>query len=150
MHYILKDQSGEVVDQSQSDGPLTFIQGVGNIIPGLEKEMEGKAVGDKFKTTITPENGYGDIKKELVGKVPRSNFENQNELEVGMVFEVSNEQGQYLARVIELNEQEVVLDANHPMAGQTLHFEVEIVSIRDAHPNELAHGHVHHDGQHHH
>jgi len=150
MHYTLRDQQGTVVDQSQDDGPLSFIQGIGNIIPGLERQMEGKTTGDKFKATITPDDGYGEVRKELIGMVPRNQFENANELEVGMVFEVSNEQGHQLARIIELTADSVKLDANHPMAGQTLFFEIEIINVREAHPTELAHGHVHQGGGHHH
>ncbi|HAZ12811.1 MAG: hypothetical protein A2X86_04100 [Bdellovibrionales bacterium GWA2_49_15] len=148
MHYVLRDMAGEVVDQSETDGPLSFIQGIGNIIPGLERVLEGKSIGDKFKITITPEDGgYGAIQPELIGKVPRSNFDENENLELGLVFEVNNEQGQYLARVVELDETHVTLDANHPMAGQILNFEIEVVSVRDANLTELAHGHVHPNGE---
>ncbi len=147
MHYTLRDKGGKVVDQSESDGPLSFIQGIGNIIPGLERALEGKSIGDKFKITINPEDGYGDLNLELIGKVPRSNFDASEELELGLVFEVTNDQGTYLARVVELDDTHVVLDANHPMAGQILYFEIEVVAIRDASLTELSHGHIHPNGE---
>ena len=148
MHYVLRDTKGQIVDQSETDGPLNFIQGIGNIIPGLERALEGKLIGDKFKVTITPDDGgYGAIQPELIGKVPRSNFDENETLELGVVFEVSNEQGQYWARVVELDDTHVVLDANHPMAGQILNFEIEVVGIRDANLVELSHGHVHPNGE---
>lgn len=148
MHYVLRDSQGEIVDQSETNEPMSFIQGIGNIIPGLERAIEGKAIGDKFKVTIHPEDGgYGPIQLDLIGEVPRSNFDESETLELGVVFEVSNEQGQYLARVVELRDNSVVLDANHPMAGQILNFEIEVVGIRDANLTELSHGHVHPSGQ---
>ncbi len=150
MNYTLKDDKGTVIDSSSENGPLSFIQGIGNIIPGLETQMEGKQKGDKFNCTITPADGYGDTDPNLVQKVERSQFAESDNLEVGMMFEVGNDDQSFIARVIGLDDQNVTLDANHPMAGQTLNFDIEILNVRDADPNELAHGHVHGEGGHHH
>src|SRR5690606_8433878 len=150
MNYTLKDDKGTVIDSSNEHGPLSFIQGIGNIIAGLETQMEGKVKGDKFTCTITPADGYGDTDPNLVQKVERSQFAEGDTLEVGMMFEVGNDEQTFIARVIELDDQNVTLDANHPMAGQTLNFDIEILNVRAAEPAELAHGHAHGEGGHHH
>lgn len=150
MNYTLKDTQGTVIDSSADNGPLSFIQGIGNIIPGLETEMEGKVKGDKFTCTITPANGYGEADSNLIQKVDRSQFAEGEALEIGMMFEVGNDDQSFIARIIGLDDQNVTLDANHPMAGQTLNFDIEILNVRAAEPAELAHGHVHGEGGHHH
>tara|TARA_R110002049_G_scaffold228622_4_gene400744 strand:- start:386 stop:868 length:483 start_codon:yes stop_codon:yes gene_type:complete len=150
MNYTLKDDKGTVIDSSSENGPLSFIQGIGNIITGLEAKMEGKAKGDKFDCTILPADGYGEADPNLIQKVERSQFGEGDTLEVGMMFEVGNDEQTFIARVIELDDQNVTLDANHPMAGQTLNFDVEILNVREAEANELAHGHAHGEGGHQH
>ncbi|PIP88605.1 MAG: peptidylprolyl isomerase [Bdellovibrionales bacterium CG12_big_fil_rev_8_21_14_0_65_38_15] len=150
MNYTLKDDKGTVIDSSSENGPLSFIQGIGNIITGLEAKMEGKEKGDKFNCTISPVDGYGEADPNLIQKVERSQFGEGDTLEVGMMFEVGNDEQTFIARVISLDDQNVTLDANHPMAGQTLNFDIEILNVRAAEANELAHGHAHGEGGHHH
>ena len=144
INYTLKGDSGEVIDSSKEMGPLTFIMGKKNIIPGLESEIEGKKLGDTFNVTIKPEDAYGVRNEAMVQSVPKSQFgEDADKVEVGHQFQVQNENDQLmLVMVIEIEGDEIVLDANHPMAGKTLHFDVEIVSVRDATPEELERGHL--------
>jgi FKBP-type peptidyl-prolyl cis-trans isomerase SlyD len=152
MHYTLKNDQGEVLDTSENREPLAFIQGMGNIIPGLETKLEGKTAGDKLDATVKPEDGYGEHVSENIHKVPKSNFDSEDgeELQVGMQVQVQSNQGIALALVAEIEEEEVTLDMNHPLAGETLHFNVEIVDVRDATADEINHGHAHGPGGHHH
>lgn len=152
IHYTLKDDTGEVLDSSEGREPLAFIQGIGNIIPGLEEKLEGKATGDKLETVIGPEKAYGIRSEDNVHIVPLQSFEadGDEKLEVGMQVRVETNQGISLADVAKIDGEEVTLDLNHPLAGETLHFNVEVVDIRDATKEELDHGHAHGPGGHHH
>lgn len=152
MHYTLKNDQGDVLDTSADREPLAFIQGIGNIIPGLESELEGKAVGDKINATVKPEEGYGMHSPENVHKVPKANFQSEDgeELAVGMQVQVQSNQGIAMALVSDIQNEEVTLDMNHPLAGETLHFDVEIMDVRDATTDEISHGHAHGPGGHHH
>lgn len=151
IHYTLTDEKGEIIDQSK-ETPLSYIHGVGSLIPGLEKELEGKLAGDKVKATIKPEEGYGPYIPELVEKLPRSTFQGVDQIEVGMEFHASNEEGETMVvRVEEINGDDITINGNHPLAGMTLNFDVEVVDVREATKEELDHGHVHGaDGHHHH
>lgn len=149
-HYTLTDEEGEVLDSSEGQGPLAYIHGVGNIIPGLENAMAGKAVGDSFSVTVSPEEGYGLRDEELIQAVPKNAFEGVDEIEPGMQFHAEGPEGMQLVTVIEVLDDEVILDGNHPMAGMVLNFAVEVTDIRDATAEELDHGHVHGPGGHHH
>jgi len=148
--YKLTDAKGAMIDSSADHGPLTYIQGIGNLIPGLEKELEGKKAGDSLKVTIAAKDGYGERNDSLCQVVPRSQFESTEGLEVGMQFEVETEQGELVVSVTKIEGEDVTVDGNHPLAGVELHFDVTIKSIRDASAEELAHGHVHGEGGHHH
>ena len=152
MHYTLKDNSGEVLDSSEGKEPLAFIQGIGNIIIGLEEELEGKAVGDKISATVAPEKGYGIRSEENVHVVPLSGFQADGEekLVEGMQVRVETNEGVSIADVAKIDGEEVTLDLNHPLADETLHFDVEVVDIREATKDELDHGHAHGPGGHHH
>lgn len=151
MHYTLKNDDGEVMDSSEGREPLAYIQGIGNIIPGLESELEGKKVGDKLKASIAPKDAYGELKEELVQIVPKEGFQGAaNELQEGMQVQVETNQGPQIAVVTKIEEDDVTLDLNHPLAGMNLHFDVEIMEIREATSEELDHGHVHGPGGHHH
>ena len=152
IHYTLKDNAGEVLDSSEEKEPLAFIQGIGNIIVGLEDAMVGKAVGDKVNTTVTPDKGYGERSDENIHKVPLSGFEadGDEKLVVGMQVRVETNDGINIADVASIDGEEVTLDLNHPLAGETLHFDVEVVDIREATKEELEHGHAHGPGGHHH
>ncbi len=150
INYTLTNNNGEVLDSSKANGPLAYLHGHDNIIPGLEKEMEGKTKGDKFKTTILPKDGYGDIRSDMVQNVPKSQFEEGEKLEIGMQFQVQAGEETLIVAIKEINDDTVTLDGNHPLAGQTLHFEVEINEIREATKDELEHGHIHGESCHHH
>jgi FKBP-type peptidyl-prolyl cis-trans isomerase SlyD len=146
IHYTLTNNTGETVDSSQGAAPLPYIHGMENLVPGLEKELEGKKVGDKIKTSITPAEGYGERNPELTQTVPREVFQFDGDIEVGMRFEAEAEHGIELVTVIAVDDKAVTIDANHPLAGETLNFEVEIMSVREATSEELEHGHVHGEG----
>ncbi|MBN1668763.1 MAG: peptidylprolyl isomerase [Anaerolineales bacterium] len=134
---------GEVVDGSD-DEPIQFLQGHGNIIAGLEEQIYGMAIGESRKITVTAENGYGDFDPEQVVEMPRDEFPKEIPLEAGVELEMKDEDGDLLiARITEVEDDFVVLDFNHPLAGQDLHFEVTVVDIRAATDEELEHGHVH-------
>ncbi|MCB1878417.1 MAG: peptidylprolyl isomerase [Chromatiales bacterium] len=148
IHYTLKDEHGDLLETSEGDEPLAYIHGIGNIIPGLELALSGHDVGDRVEVTINPEDGYGERDDERVQVVPRAQFENMDELDVGMQFHAETDRGVEIVTVVKVDGDDVVVDGNHPMAGQTLNFDVRVVAIRDATPEELDHGHVHGPGGH--
>ena len=150
MHYTLKDESGATLDSSAGREPLAYIQGVGNIIPGLEKEMNGKVVGDKVNAVIAPEEAYGVRQENLIQSVPKSGFQGDEELVAGMQVQVGTSNGEAIATVTNVEGEDVTLDMNHPLAGVTLHFDVEVMEVRAATNEELSHGHVHGPGGHQH
>jgi FKBP-type peptidyl-prolyl cis-trans isomerase SlyD len=148
IHYILKDKNGEVLDSSQSQAPLAYIHGKGNIIIGLEKELEGKKVGDKFNATIQPGEAYGIRDEKLVQTTSLTNFKDKTQVKLHAQFRVETKEGPRLAIITKIEDEKVTIDLNHPLAGEELHFEVEVVTIRDATEEEISHGHVH-NGDHH-
>jgi FKBP-type peptidyl-prolyl cis-trans isomerase SlyD len=150
IHYTLTDSAGTVLDSSSGSHPLAYLHGFGNIIPGLENALEGKATGDKFSVTVEPGEGYGERDEGLVQAVPRTAFKGVKELAPGMQFQAQGPQGTRLVVVTQVTADIVTVDANHPLAGQTLHFEVEVSEVREATSEELEHGHVHGPGGHHH
>ncbi|MBT4776511.1 MAG: peptidylprolyl isomerase [Crocinitomicaceae bacterium] len=147
MHYVLKNDNGDIIDQSTEErGPLSILQGHGNIIPGLEEELLGKSKGDTFATVISPEHGYGEYQDTMVQIVPLSGFRSEDEneqVQEGMQVQVETNQGPAVAIVTKIEEEDVTLDLNHPLAGETLHFEIEVVEVRSAEENEIEHGHAH-------
>ncbi len=146
--YTLTDDKGQEIDSSKGRGPLAYIHGKGNIIPGLEKELTGKKVNDELQVTVAPADAYGDYNDALIQKVPKSEFQDTTDLQVGVQFQVGNPDGQmFIATVTEITDSEVTLNANHPLAGMTLNFDVKVVSIREATDEELTHGHVHAEGE---
>lgn len=144
--YQLVLEDGAVVDQSTVDAPLDYLHGHNNLITGLENELEGKVVGDKFTATIAPEEAYGEYNDELVQRVPAEVFQGVDEIEVGMRFLADTDQGQIPVEITEVDGDEVVVDGNHMLAGQTLTFDVEVVAIRAATEDEIQHGHIHQAG----
>ena len=150
IHYTLTNDDGEVLDSSEGHGPLAYIHGMGNLIPGLENALNGKTAGDKLNVSVAPEEAYGLRDEELIQTVPKSAFQGVQSIEPGMQFHAESPEGMQLVTVVEVNGDEVVLDGNHPMAGMTLHFDVEVGEVREATSEELDHGHVHGPGGHHH
>lgn len=146
IHYTLRDGDGNILDTSSGREPLTYLQGAGNLIMGMEEGLEGKKKGDKFQLKISPEKGYGVKDSNLVQKVPRSAFGTQ-EVKKGMQFQTN--QGQVVT-VTEVGLDSITVDANHPLAGVELHFDVEVTDVRAASSEEISHGHVHGPGGHHH
>ncbi|HEX4389578.1 MAG TPA: peptidylprolyl isomerase [Steroidobacteraceae bacterium] len=149
IHYTLKNDAGEVLDGSAGKEPLTYLHGHGNLIPGLERELAGKNVGDKLTVSIAPADGYGDYDKALVQRVPRRALKGIQHVRVGMQLQAQTEQGPRTVTVTQLTGDLVTLDGNHPLAGQNLNFEVEVTDVRQPSAEELAHGHVHGPGGHH-
>jgi len=144
MHYTLTNADGEVLDSSEGQDPLTYLHGTGGVIPGLEAALLNKAAGDQFTAVIDPEDAYGAVDPSLVQVVPRSAFAGVESIEAGMRFTASDEQGQQQSVAIAaVNGDEITVDGNHPLAGEILHFEVEVVSVRAATEEEISHGHVH-------
>ncbi|MCO4794926.1 MAG: peptidylprolyl isomerase [Bacteriovoracaceae bacterium] len=143
INYTLTDNDGTQLDSSEGQAPLVYLQGHQNIIPGLEAQLEGKTTGDKLKTTIAPADAYGELNPELVQEVPRDQFEDSENLQVGMQFEVGTDAGPMLLSITELTDTTVTVDGNHPLAGVTLNFDVEVIEIRKATEEEVSHGHVH-------
>ena len=144
-HYTLRDkETGEVLDSSQHHGePLTVLIGANNIIPGLEKQMEGMEVGEKKTIEVKAEEAYGTKDPNLIQRVPREYFQGI-ELEKGMPLQAQTPDGQIINLVVvDFNDKEVVVDMNHPLAGKDLVFDVEIVDVRDATLEEISHGHAH-------
>ena len=150
LDYTLTDAKGKVVDTSKGGQPLTYIHGIGGIIRGLENALEGKAQGDAMKVTVKPEEGYGVRDESLVHLVPREAFKGAGLIEVGMQFEAQNGEQRRIITVVGFKDDKIKVDANHPMAGQTLNFDVTVVSVRAATAEEISHGHVHGPGGHHH
>lgn len=141
--YTLKDDEGNIIDQSPEGQPLAYLHGHGNIIPGLEKQLEGKSAGETLVATVTPEEAYGEYQEQAVQQVPRENFQGVDNIEVGMQFQSEAGGQTMLVTVTEVTDEMVTVDANHPLAGKTLHFDVEITEVRAATEDEISHGHIH-------
>ena len=144
--YQLKIEDGAVVDQSTVEAPLDYLHGNENLISGLENALEGKVAGDKFEVTVAPEDAYGEHSDDLVQRVPADVFHGVDQIEVGMRFLADTDQGQIPVEITEVDGDEVVVDGNHMLAGQTLTFTVEVVAVREATEEEIEHGHVHQAG----
>lgn len=148
MAYILTI-NGEKIDSSDDSGPLEFIQGCHNIVTGLERQIYGMKIGESRKLVIAPDEGYGDVDPQALIAIPRAEFPDDLPLEVGIELDIRDEDGEvFPATVVEVNNDIVKLDFNHPLAGETLHFEVKITDLREPTQEELDHGHVHSDDIH--
>jgi len=148
--YTLTDDDKDVIDSSKEGGPLAYLHGEGQIVKGLEKAMEGKKAGDAFSVTVSPEEAYGLPDPAKIATVTADQIEGGEELEEGMQLEASNEAGEQIVVVTKIEGDKVTLDGNHPLAGMRLHFDITIREVRAATPEEIAHGHVHGPGGHHH
>lgn len=149
INYTLTDDEGTVIDKSDGE-PLAYIHGTGNIIPGLESALNGKAVGDKLEVRIEPADAYGERELEAIQTVPRSAFQGVDEIAPGMQFQAQGPEGAQMITVTAVDGDNITIDGNHPLAGQVLNFAVEVMGIRDAEAEELEHGHVHGPGGHQH
>jgi len=144
MHYTLTDDEGTTIDSSEGAEPLSYLHGAGNIITGLEKALVGKVEGDALQVDVAAAEGYGEIQPELIHIVQRAAFEGVESIEVDMAFEAHTPEGGVQRIVVrQIEGDEVTVDANHPLAGIDLHFEVKIITVRDASAEELSHGQVH-------
>ncbi len=150
IHYTLTDDQGKTIDSSAGGEPLAYLHGNGNLIPGLERALEGKATGDSVNVKITPAEGYGEYDKRLVQQVPRRALQGIANVHVGMQLQAQSEHGSRAVTVTQVTGDMVTIDGNHPLAGQNLNFDVKIEDVRAATEEELAHGHVHGPGGHHH
>ena len=143
IHYTLRDEAGEIIDSSPAGEPLAYLHGHGNLVPGLERELAGRSVGDKLTVTLSPADGYGEHDPKLVQQVPRRALKGVGNLRVGMRLSASSGRSDRTVTVTRIAGDLVTVDGNHPLAGKRLHFEVEVAGVRAATETELSHGHVH-------
>ena len=146
MHYAVSDNEGTLIDSSYDHNPLAIIHGTGYMIPGLEDALVDHEVGDKFEVDVPAEKAYGERHDGYVQTVPKAMFEGIENLEVGTQLRATTDEGEQTVIVIDVQEEEITVDGNHPLAGINLQFDVEILEVRDATEEELAHGHVHSEG----
>jgi FKBP-type peptidyl-prolyl cis-trans isomerase SlyD len=150
IHYTLKDDAGAVIDSSAGAEPLAYIQGHGNLVAGLEKALEGKQDGDAVAVAVAPADGYGRHDAALIQRVPKRAMQGAGEIKKGMQFQARTDDGVRMFTVTAVVGDMVTLDGNHPLADKTLHFDVQVLNVREATAEELEHGHVHGAGGHHH
>ena len=150
IEYTLKDNKGEVIDTNAGSGePLFFIQGLGTIVPGLERAMNGKELCESFDATIKAADGYGEFDANRKRRIPRSAVGDMK-VEVGMMLQATGPEGASVVTVSDVTDTDIEIDGNHPMAGKDLYFSIKVTEIRDATEEELSHGHIHGPGGHHH
>ena len=142
--FQLFDGEGELIDSSDSNGPLTYLHGADELLPGLESALGGKQVGDKLSVELGPDEAFGEHDPSLVDKAPRANFPGIEQIEPGMRFQTEMDDGAAMVvTVTDVDDQWVTVDGNHELAGKSLRFELEVVEVREASDVEVAHGHVH-------
>ena len=149
-HYTLKNDAGEVLDSSSGGDPMLYLAGSGQILMALDVAINNLAVGDKKSVSLTAKEGYGEVDPALKMNVKLGQFPPGTEVKPGLQFRISNEPGSPMFRVMNVLGEEVFIDGNHPLAGEALHFDVEITESREATEDEIAHGHAHGVGGHHH
>jgi FKBP-type peptidyl-prolyl cis-trans isomerase SlyD len=145
-HYTLKNADGEPMESSRETEPMAYLHGSRNIIPGLEKALEGRESGDEFEVTVAPEEAYGEYNPDNIQRIPAKHFKDPRRLEPGQLVSIQTRNGPLQAVVKKVGRFNIDVDANHPLAGQSLTFEVEITDVRDATEEEISHGHVHGPG----
>lgn len=144
IHYKLSDAEGNEIENSAGSDPLKYLHGVGNLIPGLETALVGKSAGDELTVAVPPEEAYGEVVPQLVQEVDREIFQGVDTVEPGMAFQSQTQDGSVQRIVVtEVDGDRVTIDANHPLAGVELHFDVQVVDVRPATDEEVEHGHVH-------
>ena len=149
IHYTLTSDEGEKIDSTDGSEPMVYLHGCGNIIVGLEKALHNKNIGDKFSVRVEAADAYGEFNDDMIQTISREMFDGIDKLEAGMQFHTAANSGTGIITVLNVNGDDVTIDSNHPLAGQALNFEVEVVSVRLATKEELSHGHIHSDGCHH-
>lgn len=147
-HYTLTDENGGTVESSREREPMSYLHGAGNIIPGLEKAMAGRAAGERFEVTVQPAEGYGERKEANVQRIPLKHLGKMPRPRPGQILGLQTQQGPVQVTVLKVGRFNIDVDANHPLSGQVLNFDVEIVDVRDATEEEVSHGHVHGPGGH--
>lgn len=145
-HYVLSDADGGVIERSGSDQPLAVLWGSGGLIAGVERALEGKQAGDHIEVTVDAAEGYGERRDDLVQRVPKKYFRDGDRLRPGQVTQLQTKQGPRAVTVLKVGMSVIDVDGNHPLAGRTLNFAIDVVDVRDAEPEEIAHGHVHGHG----
>ncbi len=150
IEYRLTGEGGELIESSVGAEPLSYLHGAGNLIPGLETALEGRVAGDKVSVSVPPDQAYGERDESLRRSVARTQLAALGEIEPGVQFEATTNRGTEILTVVSADDDMVVVDGNHPLAGQTLNFDVSVVDVRDATEEELAHGHAHGPHGHHH
>ncbi len=150
IHYTLTNDAGEIIDSSQGQDALVYLHGTGGIISGLEKALHGRSAGDKFQAYIPASDAYGEIFEDRIQIVPRNMFDGIDHVEVGMQFHADVSEGPGIVTVVAVEGENITVDGNHPLAGMPLHFDIEVVDVREATSEEIAHGHIHGAGGHHH
>ena len=145
-HYTLRNREGEEIESSRKGEPVTYLHGYRNIVPGLEKAMAGREAGDTFEVTVEPADAYGERNPNKVQRIPAKHFPNARKLKPGQFVELQTKRGPIQAVIVKVGRFNVDVDANHPLAGQALTFDVEITDLRDASQEEIDHGHVHGPG----
>ncbi|WP_455235082.1 FKBP-type peptidyl-prolyl cis-trans isomerase [Thiogranum longum] len=150
LNYTLTDKDGNIIDKS-TDNSFAYLHGANNIIPGLENALSGKKAGDNLNVSVTPDEAYGERDEAKTQDVPRNMFPEDAEIQPGMQFHAQGPNGEMIVvTVVNIEDDTVTVDGNHPLAGVHLNFAVEVVNVRDASQEELEHGHVHGPGGHHH
>ncbi len=149
-HYTLTNADGEELESSKDRDPMSYLHGANNIISGLEKAMQGHAIGDEFSVTVEPAEAYGERVEDNIQRVPLKRLKGLGKIKVGQVLNLQTNKGPVQVTVVKMGRFNVDVDANHPLAGETLTFEVEITEIREASTEETGHGHVHGPGGHQH
>jgi len=148
--YTLTNEAGDVLDSSSGGQPLAYLHGYKNIVVGLENDLVGKAVGDNFKSVVKPEEGYGEVNDKLVTDVPKEELASIPDLKEGISIQAQSSQGTQIFKVVKIGDDKITLDGNHPLAGQTLYFDITVKSVRTATADEMSHGHAHGPGGHNH
>ena len=144
IHYTLTDEEGQQIDSSAGGEPLSYLHGANGLIPGLERELEGREAGDQFEATIAPKDAYGEVNPALVQEVPLDMLAGIENLRVGMQLQSQSPDGRVQQLTVDsIGESSATLNANHMLAGKVLHFEVEVTDVRPATAEELDHGHAH-------
>lgn len=149
-HYVLKDEQQEELESTIGGEPVAYLHGFKNMLAGVEKGMEGRVAGEQFSITLSPEEGYGERVEGSVQRVPMKHLQGAKKWKPGMIAEVDTEQGRRQVTIVKVGKFMVTVDSNHPYAGRTLSFDVDVLDVRDATAEELAHGHAHGVGGHQH